>query len=392
MAEFGFSETHEDLRHAAREFAEKELKPEAKERATLNRIPDWMIKQIRDLGYIGMIADEKYGGQSMDMISVGIVMEEFGKIDISAAHVVLIPTQFCALLQSGTEEQRQEWIPKLCRGELMPSFAITEPGCGTDVASIEMRAQRDNEYYILNGEKAPVTRGMQSNALIVWAKTDHKAGAKGVTCFFVPSNSPGLSMIEIPYAGLIPLNCATVFFDSVKVPVSYRIGEEGEVFYMLMDRFDVMRVLLSLVALGQAQTSLSEVIHYAKSRKAFGQPIAKFEGISFKIAEAVTKIEAARLLCYRALWMRDRGLKHSMESAMCKWYAPVVAFEVVHDCILMMGHYGYSTEYPLTQRMLDVMGYQIADGTAEAQKLVIVRELIGHKFLPYSGRNNISQE
>jgi cyclohexanecarboxyl-CoA dehydrogenase len=344
-----------------------------------------MIKQIKDLGYIGMIADEKYGGQGMDMMSVGIVVEEFGKVDISAAHVVLIPTQFCALLQSGSEEQRQQWIPKLCQGELMPSLAITEPGCGTDVAAIEMKAMRDGKYYILEGEKAPVTRGMQATALIVWAKTDHEAGVRGVTCFFVPSDSPGLSLEEIPYAGLIPLNCATAFFDSVKVPVSYRIGEEGKGFYMLMDRFDVVRVLLTLVALGQAQISLNEAITYTKSRTAFGRPIAKYEGISFKIAEAATKLEAARLLCYRALWMRDRGIKHSKESAMCKWYAPTVAFEVIHDCILMMGHYGYSTEYPLTQRMLDVMGYQIADGTAEAQKLIIVRELLGRKFLPYSG-------
>jgi cyclohexanecarboxyl-CoA dehydrogenase len=384
MAEFGFNQSHEDLRRAAREFAEKRLKPEAKERAISHRIPDWMIKQIKDLGYIGMIADEKYGGQGMDMMSVGIVVEEFGKVDISAAHVVLIPTQFCALLQYGTEEQRQLWIPKLCQGELMPSLAITEPGCGTDVAAIEMRAVKDGEYYILDGEKAPVTRGMQSNALIVWTKTDHTAGVKGVTCIFVPSNSPGLSMEEIPYAGLIPLNCANVYFDSVKVPISYRIGEEGKGLYMLMDSFDAIRVLLSLIGLGQAQTSLNEVINYTKTRTAFGKPIAKFEGISFKIAEAATKIEAAKLLCYRVLWMRDHGVKHSKESAMCKWFAPIVAFEVIHDCILMMGHYGYSTEYPLIQRMLDVMGYQIADGTAEAQKLVIVRELLGRNFLPYS--------
>jgi len=144
-----------------------------------------------------MIADEEYGGQGMDMMSVGIVVEEFGKIDISAAHVVLIPTQFCALLQSGTEEQRQQLDPEIMSGELMPSLAITEPGCGTDVAAIEMKAVRGSEYYVLDGEKAPVTRGMQSNALIVWAKTDHKAGVKE-SLFFVPSDSSGISLEEIP--------------------------------------------------------------------------------------------------------------------------------------------------------------------------------------------------
>jgi cyclohexanecarboxyl-CoA dehydrogenase len=152
---------------------------------------------------------------------------------------------------------------------------------------------------------------------------------------------------------------------------------------MLMDRFDVIRVLLCLVAIGQAATSLGEVTEYAKIRHAFGRPIAKYEGISFKIAEAATKLDAARLLCYRALWMRDQGMRHSKESAMAKWYAPSVAFDVIHDCVLMMGHYGYSTEHPFAQRLLDVMGYQIADGTSEAQKLVIVRDMIGRQFLPY---------
>jgi cyclohexanecarboxyl-CoA dehydrogenase len=374
---------HDDLRRAAREFATKELAPGAKERALTDRIPDWMIRKIAELGYIGLIAEEKYGGQGMDMTSVGIVSEEFGKVDIASTGTVIIPTQFCALLKSGTEEQRQQWIPKLCKGELMPSIAITEPDCGTDAAAIKMRAIRSNDSYILDGEKAPVSRAMQSKLLVVWAKTDIDAGARGVSCFVVPSDSPGLSLEAIPYAGLHPFKCCAVVFDSVEVPIGNRIGDEGKGFYMLMDRFDVIRVLITLVALGQAQTSLSEVTAYVKSRTAFGKPIAKFEAISFKIAEAATKLDAARLLCYRALWMRDQGIKHSKEAAMCKWYAPIIAFEVIHDCIRMMGHYGYSTEYPLIQRMLDVMGYEFADGTAEAQKLVIVRDLLGRKFLPY---------
>ena len=383
MAEFGFSEMHEDLRRAAREFATKELAPGAKERALTDRIPDWMIRKIAELGYIGLIAEEKYGGQGMDMTSVGIVSEEFGKVDIASTGTVIIPTQFCALLKSGTEEQRQQWIPKLCKGELMPSIAITEPDCGTDAAALKMKVTKRNNTYILDGEKTPVSRAMQSNILVVWAKTDIDAGARGVSCFVVPSDSPGLSIEGIPYAGLHPFKCCAVVFDSVEVPIGNRVGDEGKGFYMLMDRFDVIRVLITLVALGQAQTSLSEVTAYVKSRTAFGKPIAKFEAISFKIAEAATKLDAARLLCYRALWMRDQGIRHSKEAAMCKWYAPIIAFEVIHDCIRMMGHYGYSTEYPLIQRMLDVMGYEFADGTAEAQKLVIVRDLLGRKFLPY---------
>jgi cyclohexanecarboxyl-CoA dehydrogenase len=383
MAEFGLTEEHDLLRKAARDFAERGLAPGAKERARENRIPEWMVKKIAELGYIGMAADERYGGMGMDMMSVGVVVEEFGKVDIGAAHAVLVPTQCCTLFESASEDQRDIWLPRLCRGELMPCLAITEAGCGTDAAAISMHAVRDGDTYVLDGEKAPVTRGMQADTIIVWAKTDPDAGARGVSCFFIPSDTPGLSFSEIPYDGLISLNCATVAFDNVRVPAGNRIGEEGKGFYMLMDRFDVIRVLLGLVALGQAQSSLKEIIAYTKGRTAFGRPIAKYEGISFKIAEAATRLDAARLLCYRALWMRDRGLRHSKESAMCKWYAPAVAFDVIHDSVLMMGHYGYSTEYPYTQRLLDVMGYKIADGTAEAQKLVIVRELIGKEFLPY---------
>jgi cyclohexanecarboxyl-CoA dehydrogenase len=381
--EFGLTEEHGTLREAARKFAVEVLAPGAKERARDNRIPEWMIQNIAELGYTGMTAGAKYGGQKMDMVSVGVVVEEFGRVDIPAAHVVMIPTQFCALLESGTEAQRQQWLPSLCQGELMPCLAITDADCGTDAAAIRMRAVRDGDSYVLNGEKAPVTRAMQANSIIVWAKTDPTAGARGVSCFFVAADTSGLSFTEIPHAGLIPLQCATVGFDAVQVPADRRIGEEGQGFYMLMDRFDVIRVLLCLVAIGQAATSLGEVTEYAKIRHAFGRPIAKYEGISFKIAEAATKLDAARLLCYRALWMRDQGLRHSKESAMAKWYAPSVAFDVIHDCVLMMGHYGYSTEHPFAQRLLDVMGYQIADGTSEAQKLVIVRDMIGRQFLPY---------
>jgi alkylation response protein AidB-like acyl-CoA dehydrogenase len=179
--EFGLNEDHATLRDAAKRFARQELAPGAKERARQNRIPEWMIKKIAELGYTGMTAEEKYGGQGLDMTSVGVVVEEFGKVDIPAAHVVLLPTQICALLESGTEEQRQTWIPSLCRGELIPSLAITEAGCGTDAAAIAMKAVRAGDNYILNGEKAPATRAMQATSLIVWAKTDPAAGVRGVS-------------------------------------------------------------------------------------------------------------------------------------------------------------------------------------------------------------------
>jgi len=383
MPEYGFTEDHVFLRQTVQKFVKNEIAPGAKERASQNRIPDWMIKKVAEQGYIGMGAQEKYGGQAMDWMSVGIVVEELGKVDLGAAHLVIVPTQLCALLESGTEEQRQKWLPPLCRGEIMPSVAITEAGAGTDAAAISMKAVREGDGYVLEGEKAPVSRGMQANLIVVWAKTDPQAGARGVSCFLVPKDTPGLSVTEIDHLGFHPVRSASLNFESVKVPLTNRVGDEGKGFTMLMDRFDVMKVLISLVAMGIAETSLNEVMDYVRIRETFGRALGKYEAISFKIAEAFTMIDACRLLCYRAIWMRDHGIRHSKESAMVKWYVPKVAFDITHDCILMMGHYGYSTEHAFGQRMLDVLGYQIGDGTAEAQKLILVREILGKEFLPY---------
>lgn len=383
MAEFGFTEGHELLRRQAREFARGELLPGARERAKMNRIPHGLIQKIAEAGYTGITAATRYGGQELDVMSLGIVLEEFAKVDIAAPHVVLAPTQVYALLESGTEEQRQQWIPRITRGEVMPSLCITEPDTGSDAAAIRMRAVRNGEAYILNGEKTSITRGMQSDLLVVWAKTDPEARARGVSCFLVPADTPGISRSPIPHMGWRPMQTASITFDDVEVPVSSRVGDEGKGFYMIMDRFDVLRVLLAVEVLGMAQASVDETIAYVKQRTAFGKPIGKYEGVSFKIAEALTLLDAARLLCYRALWMRDNGIRHSKESAMCKWWVPLVSVKVIHDCLPLFGHVGYSEEYPIEQRLRDAIGYEMADGTAEIQKLLIVREVLGRDFLPY---------
>jgi cyclohexanecarboxyl-CoA dehydrogenase len=183
--------------------------------------------------------------------------------------------------------------------------------------------------------------------------------------------------------GCKPIGRASIFLDNVAVPESHRLGEEGRGFHLVMSQFDTIRVLLGLICMGAAQTSLDEAITYAKQRMAFGKPIAKFEGVSFKIAEAATMIEAGRLLSYRALAMKDAGQFHAKESAMVKWLCPVIAVDVIHNCLLIHGQIGYSEEYPLEQRLRDVMGFELADGTADIMKLIIVREIMGREYLPY---------
>ena len=228
-----------------------------------------------------------------------------------------------------------------------------------------------------------MTLGAYADAAQIYAKTDPAAGARGVTCFWVPLDLPGITRYRFRDMGWHAISRASIIFDQVRIPADHRLGDEGRGFYMVMTEFDFMRVILALSALGAAQASLKEATEYAKTRTAFGRPIAKFEGISFKIAEHAALIEAVRMLCYRTLWLKDQGLNHTKESAMCKWLGPLVSTQAIHDCLLVHGHFGYSAEYPLEQRLRDVIGFEIADGTAEVMKIVIARELIGREYLPY---------
>ena len=261
---------------------------------------------------------------------------------------------------------------------------LTEPDAGSDAAAIKTTAVRDGDCYVLNGEKGPISGTSNVDVAILFAKTDPQAKAKGVTCFWVPLDLPGITKGRIYHTGWKPVGIASFFLDNVRVPARYRIGEEGKGFYIFAaGGADYLRVCLSLMVIAMAETSLEETIAYTLQRSAFGQPIARFEGVSFKIAEHATLIEAARLLCYRTLYLKDQGLVHTKESAMCKWWCPEVAFNAIHDCLLLHGHLGYSEEYPLEQRLRDALGFEFADGTAQIMKIVIARELMGRTAVPY---------
>jgi cyclohexanecarboxyl-CoA dehydrogenase len=383
MSGFGFSEAQEMLRKEVREFAQKELLPGAKERAKQDRFPRELVKRIGELGLLGINLPEEFGGQTADWVSVGIAVEEIAKADFSLS---MLPHQVigCALaILQGDKEVQQEWLPPLIRGEKLIALATTEPDCGSDAAAMKTKAVRKGDHYILQGEKTSISLGMQAEVSIIFAKTDPAQRARGVTAFLVPLDLPGISRSPFRDMGCKPIGRASLILDDVSLPAKYRLGEEGQGFYTVMKQFDFIRICLGLEALGAAQVSLEEAMTFAKQRTAFGKPIAKFEGVSFKIAEHATLIEAARLLCYRALWLRDQGLPHTKESAMAKWFAPQVAVHAIHDALLIHGHVGYSEEYPLEQRLRDVIGWEIGDGTAEIMKVIISRELLGREFLPY---------
>ncbi|MDP6416369.1 MAG: acyl-CoA dehydrogenase family protein, partial [Gammaproteobacteria bacterium] len=250
-------------------------------------------------------------------------------------------------------------------------------------AAIRSRAVRNGDSYVLSGEKAPVSMGCSADVAMFFAKTDPAAGARGVSCFWMPLDLPGITSSPISHTGWKPMSAASVNLVDVVLAKSLLVGEEGKGFSITMGMADCARPLVGLLALGLAQSSLDEAATYVQQRSAFGRPLSKFEGISFSIAERATSIEAARLLCYNTLAMEDEGLRHTKESAMCKLLCPEVAISTIHASIRMHGHVGYSEYYPLEQRLRDAVGFEFTDGTPEIMKLVIARELMGRMAVPY---------
>ena len=384
MAGFGFSEAQEMFRREVRRFVDTELMPISKELNKTETGVRWdIIRRMGELGYLGITVPEKYGGQASDWVTWGIAAEELGKASHFAALVSLVGGLAQFWLGSTAEEFKQEWIPALVKGEKIGTWALTEPDTGSDAAAIKTSAVRDGDDYIINGEKMPITLGMGADAAMTMTKTDPTAGAKGVTNFWLPLDLPGITRSPLKHTGWKPHVAAALTFENVRVPARYRLGEEGQGFSVGLGVTDFARVGLALMGLGTAQVSLEETMNYVQQRQAFGQPIGRFEGVSFKIAEHATLIEAARLLCYRTLYLSDQGMSHRKETAMCKWWGPRVAFDAVHDCILLHGHIGYSEEYPLEQRLRDCLGLEFTDGTAEIMKTIIARDLMGNVARPY---------
>lgn len=382
MPEFGFTEAQQMFRHEVRNFCQKELAPGAKERVKRDRIPEELLKKIAERGILGMGLPEKYGGSPGDWVSWGIATEEFAKVDSAIGIFMVNRSATFVVLLDGTEEVRQEWLVPLIKAEKRSGIAFTEPSGGSDLSNIQTKAIRDGDDYIISGEKTSTTFGMEAEFVVTLVRTD-PASRMGLTWFAVPMNDPNISRKRLPDTGCIPVNRAYVFFDGVRVPAKNILGKENKGVPLGLHALDVCRYILGLGALGMAQASLDEAIAYSKQRIAFGKPISKFEGISFQLAEHATLIEAARLLCYKAGWLLDQGLPFSKEASMCKWLGCDVALHTIHDALLIHGHVAYTEDYPLEQRLRDIIGYELADAPPQIQKLVIAREIIGREALPY---------
>jgi cyclohexanecarboxyl-CoA dehydrogenase len=378
-----FTPEQEELARTLRQFARKELAPRSAQWDKTGEFPWGAWRQMGELGLLGLRTPAAHGGQEADYLTFGIAMEEIGRGDFSCTYGIQLAGLAGQILgRSATEEIKARWLPPTARGESIIALALTEPSVGSDAANLACRAERDGDDYLITGEKSGISLAMAAQAAIVFARTNPRARARGVSAFLVPLDLPGVSRSPLRDMGTRAVGRAVLAFDHVRVPASHRLGEEGTGFYQVMQGFDYNRVGIALASLGVAQVSLEETMAYARERKAFGRVLAGFQGVSFRIAEAATHLEACRWLCYRALWLADQGRPHTKESAMTKWWGPRLAVETIHQCLLFHGHYGYTDELPFEQRMRDVIGLEIGDGTAEVMKMIVARQLMGRESTP----------
>ena len=374
------------LQETARRFARERLLPDYQKRDRHGVLERELVAEMGRLGLLGMDLPEALGGMGADAVTTGLIAEAlaYGDFNISAVPVG-ISLNGAILVRHASEAVKAEWVPRMCRGEAVVAICLTEPRGGSDASNLQLRARRDGDHYVINGEKTSITFADRADAYLVFARTGApEEGAKGVSAFFIPyEGTKGISRTKFDDVGSAVIGRGSVFFDDVRVPASHRLGDEGKGFTQVMQGFDYSRALIGLQCVGAAQASLDEAWAYAKEREAFGKPIGQYQGVSFPLAEGESQIAAVRQLCYHALALRDAGLPHTAEAAMCKWMGPRNAFDVIHQCLLTFGHYGWSKDLPHQQRLRDVMGLEIGDGTAQIMKLIIARERIGRVAVQY---------
>jgi cyclohexanecarboxyl-CoA dehydrogenase len=376
------STEHDLFRQTAREFAEKEIAPGYLERSKSDDFPWELYRLMGRHGFLGLNVPPEYGGQGVDAVSMGIALEELGKADPIAAMLAFF-SGVGFFVDEAADSIKEDMLPRICRGEAVAAYGITEPEAGSDVASIRMKAKRDGDDWVLNGEKTSVSLISVAESLVVLAKIEEGGEVSGMGIFYVPTGIEGVSCSIFNDMGGRQIGRGSVIFDDVRVPAENSIGQEGKGFHTIMAGFDLARAYVSMIAWSIACQSNADAIAYARERTAFGRPIGKFEGIAFGLVEDATLLEAAKLLLYKTFWLHDMEKPHTMESAMCKWWIPQLAVKVIHRSLLVHGHYGYSDELPLQQRLRDAIGLEIGDGTAEIMKVILTRELLGKECLPF---------
>jgi cyclohexanecarboxyl-CoA dehydrogenase len=384
--DFALSPEQEAIRETAERFAREKLLPQYLSSAKDGRLDRDLLREMGELGLIAPDLPEAFGGYGLDGMTGGLIAEALAYGDFNMAYAaVLTPLSGRIVCTHAKPEIAKHWVPKLVAGEALIGLALTEPRGGTDAANLQLRAERaGNGAYRLNGEKTSISIADQADVFVVFARTGKpEEGARGVSAFLVPADLPGLTRTRFDDFGSESVGRGSLFFDDVEVPADNLLGDEGGGFYQVMQGFDYSRALIGLQCVGAAQASLDESWAFVQERQTFNRPLAQYQGVSFPLAEGETLVAAARLLCYETLWLRDQGKPHTDKAAMCKWFAPKTAADVIHSCLLTFGHAGYSKDSPHQQRMRDVIGLEIGDGTAQVSKLIIARERVGNVAVQY---------
>ncbi|AOM81547.1 Butyryl-CoA dehydrogenase [Salisediminibacterium beveridgei] len=376
--ELRFSEEQIMMRDMVRQFAREKVAPSVEDMETNETFPAAILKEMGELGLLGIPVEEEYGGAGMDFTSYIIAIHEISKVSAAVGVMLSVHTSVGTnpIRYFGTDDQKTRYLPKLASGEALGAFALSEPGAGSDAASLRTTAKRDGDDYILNGTKSWITNGGYADTYIVFAKTDPDAGKKGITAFIVEKDTPGFEVLaKERKMGILGSSTTGLAFEDCRIPVSQRLGDEGQGFAIALSNLDYGRIGIAAQALGIAEAALEHATAYAKERKQFGKAIAQQQGIGFKLADMATAVEAAKLLTYNAASRKDQELTTGIEASMAKMFASDTAMKVTTEAIQVYGGYGYTKDYPVERFFRDAKVTQIYEGTNEIQRIVIAGKL-----------------
>jgi len=377
--DFALSDEQELIRENARAFCDREIAPHAREWDRTERMDLAIVEKLARVGFLGCALPEEYGGMGLDRISYCVVMEELGRADSSVRGIVSVNNGLAGktIATWGTDDQKSEWLPKLCSGEALGCYGLTEPGSGSDPASLVTRAVRDGDEWVIDGSKIFITLGSWAGVCLVFARTGGE-GARGITCFLVPTASEGFGARQIDgKLGLRAQDTAELFFDGVRVPDAARLGDEGAGFKVAMSALDNGRISLAAGSVGIAQGCVDACVTYAAERKQFGRSIATFQLVQELIADTAVETEAARMLTWRAAFLADAGEPYTLAAAQAKYYASEVAVRAANAAVQVHGGYGYVDEFPVQKYLRDARVGTLYEGTSQIQKLLIGRALTG---------------
>jgi len=381
--DFSFTDEQNQLRRSIREFAEGEIAPHVMEWDEASKFPLEIMPKLAEMGLLGVIFPEQYGGAGLGYVEYVIAIEELSRIDGSVGIIVAAHNSLCSnhIFKFGTEEQKKKYLTPLAQGKKIGAWSLTEPEAGSDARGTRTTAKRDANNWVINGSKTFCTNGHYADYAVVMALTDKSKNSHGISAFIVEKGTPGFKPGKKENKlGLRASDTSELIFTDCKVPAENMLGAEGEGFIGSLKILDGGRISIAALGLGMAQGALDAAIKYSKQRKQFGQTISEFQAIQFKLADMATQVEAARLLVYQAAWLADRkDVRFTRESSMAKLFSSEVAVRVANECVQIHGGYGFIKDYPAEKFYRDVKLCTIGEGTSEIQKLVIARQLLGKK-------------